>query len=131
MFRANDTIYVIFSDTVYVGHRLTQEQADQLNAGEVPKWAERGRIERTDDTIHFFPGGSGGCSENPDEKGKLSWSFRDTTCRCCIEKRAYELRGWRWDAPFNAEDVAYITEVLGEDEAAKYASMPAKDLPIC
>lgn len=48
------------------------------------------------------------CAGLDDEQNGLTWSLQDTTCPQCLQTRANQLAGWRWDHATNADDVGYL-----------------------
>jgi hypothetical protein len=120
IYMSGDVLWVSY-DTVTVGRALTAREAQFLNAGDLPAgWT---KVEWPTVRVHWFPV-CGGV-----ERRDLSRSIRSTTCRRCLAKRANDLRGWRWTAPHNEEDVAHIRRTLGAERADAIGLRPADDSP--
>jgi hypothetical protein len=131
-YKPGDAVWFIY-ESVRVGHVLDDVEVNALNAGGVTRLRELGdrgyltniykrisAVEREKGELHFFPDCQGR------NLAHLSWSVTHTTCRKCLQKRAEDLRGWRWNVPHNAEEVAYLKKVLGP-EISKMESKPALD----
>jgi len=101
-------------DVVMVGYRfvdvarcLTSEEADTLNKGEDPWGMELSRVCRPKTKVHYYPDCQGR------EVADLSRSIRATTCSHCLFRRAQQLRGWRWKAAQNKDEVMVLKMRLG------------------
>ena len=93
----NPVYLVIYHGTVQVLRRLSPEEVVRFRTQ-----ADITSVELHTEESHYFPHCGG-----VDRKG-LSRSLEDTTCRACLQERANDLAGWRWEHPLNTEDVAYL-----------------------
>ena len=94
----NNPVYsVVYHSRVQVLRRLSESEAAEMREEE----GVTSVALYTEDS-HYFPSCGG-----VERKG-LSRSLSDTTCKDCLQERANDLAGWRWEHPGNAEDVDYI-----------------------
>lgn len=103
-----EVFIVTYPGGTQASRRLTAEEVAAFAAGGNP-WAERAAtLTRPTGAVHYFPTCLGV------ERRALARTITDTTCKHCLMARARDLRGWRWNERLNAEQVAYITAVLGD-----------------
>ncbi len=78
--------------------------------------------------VHYYP--PAGWSDAPFRQHQhIARSIIDTTHRPCLIERADRLRGWRWSHPHNAEEVAFLADVLGDAVAGYGETYDGDDSP--
>jgi hypothetical protein len=115
-YQEGDAVWMLLggSPRYRVGHIVRAAEVDTLNAGGIPKmWGDGGVLPVPDDEVIHYHSTCGGGPEHE----HLAWSGADVTCPDCLRRRAVFLRGWRWNHEVNAEEVAHIQEMLGEEVA--------------
>lgn len=125
-----NAVYLDIGDDVLVGYIPNSFEREELLNASTPKgeevtypaWDQVVRVLPAP-VSHFFPTCEG------EKVTHLSWDQNHTTCKCCLRKRAHDLRGWRWELPMMADEVALIKAILG-DEADAIGSQPADDEPM-
>lgn len=119
MYKPNDALLLIYTG-MQVGRRINAEEASLLNAGTIP-WDSVTRVCKPKGAVHYFTDCGG--------KGRFGFArtIRDTTCRHCMLTRARQLRGLRWTHPHNADEVAYLTQTLGDKVKGFDAPQPGDD----
>ena len=112
----NETLFLHYGPTL-VGRTPTTKEVDALNQGVIP-WYSVEKVTRPRGKVHYFPECGG-----KEHKG-LSRSTQDTTCLHCLLRRASELKGYRWTCEHNTDEVAYLTEMLGDKVKGFAAEQP-------